>query len=1232
MIRVFIILLIWGLLLPSLVWSSDSLKVTLLSKRYRTEWNWVEYRISLTNTSDIPILNPEIRYFAENSLIQYCENREIDVNCTAIRYGDYVKDTLLTAAVDYSTWPYTFTPSVYSNWKYTVIKLKSSGLLYSGKTVEINFRIHKKDWSFWDSKNDFSYQKNADTLEPNYFIVVYDGSKNLLWGEDPTVGKRNADVILWSDRNGNNVITPFDRDTTATIPAGRFRLIKNNPLTSKERGLLSNIGIKRLEAGRIQEKSLLLFKADSAVKKSMLDSLVAGFYNAFVVDDTTKLKVNFIPEDLVKEVTTCDSNNHCQTQIIVRSEFDLEIACWPDISMPACKSIVQSCGGINALIDRSLILSTHTKSSITCLENQRDIRNIHVQRQGKPTLDLTRQAIKIDVLQNSVAWQTALQATQPTLEWLSDADYTGKGIVVGVYDTGIDFKHPAFNENSSGTQVARKIRADEVFEDGSIIEDIITTDNNGHGTRMAGIIGGNGYTSTGYQYRGIAPKVHFYSDSYFHYRQIGHVVNHSHTDSPFELGNYYMGKYVNAAYTMDKYIFENWKHKPCDNCDSLAKTSLYAASNNGGSVYEGHGTQGNGRQNGYHTILANSKNSIIVGNHYAVSGLRYPSSGMGPTWDGRIKPDIMAPGSSNLYSVSESNPLELYIDYIKIYRENASTPYFELDFEETDLDLANYNAKEHSIINDPINGEVFRIMDNRDNVRQTYIGWKLNQVQNILPTDELEIRLKKGAGSLGDRHNFGTVMFGNNESSFYDSYKKVTTFWNIDTDYLTTRVSLTNLSNPINVYYLRIDFNHEKSLVTPERCINANNCEYSMIMGGGTSAATAVVSGIAALMYERYQKMTKEPLEKKSMRNSTVKSILIHTAEDMEDTESAHLYYNLDIMAAEQDGLPHYTPYGKGPDFATGWGKVDGRAALSFIDNYDKNNGEFRRFKEFEIPNGHEKRWKIIVPSNRDKLRVTLVWDDAPGNENNAKPENYLDSKLVNDLDMYLISPSGKYFFPWRLEPLPTDNIDEEGNLTGDVKRSSGLENIKVSDIKDAERYCGANDELRYECFDHLNNVEVVDVDNPEKGTWQVVVRGTRVEVGNNKDSSAQIASVVSDFILRDSECQITHPYAPQSRLVCEYGLGDHLEHFVTFDPLTFVGSGDYIYLYDDSERLLGTYTGTQLAGKRIKVKSKKLKVVLDSDNDGIEGFGFSVKKIEHTPYSILPLLFEAAKQVDEEE
>ena len=61
---------ILALMIPC-AWAS--LPVQLLSERYRTEWNWVEYRISLRNTSDLPVLGPQIRYFAENPWIQYCE-------------------------------------------------------------------------------------------------------------------------------------------------------------------------------------------------------------------------------------------------------------------------------------------------------------------------------------------------------------------------------------------------------------------------------------------------------------------------------------------------------------------------------------------------------------------------------------------------------------------------------------------------------------------------------------------------------------------------------------------------------------------------------------------------------------------------------------------------------------------------------------------------------------------------------------------------------------------------------------------------------------------------------------------------------------------------------------------------------------------------------------------------------------------------------------------------------
>ncbi|MFA6623239.1 MAG: hypothetical protein WCS54_03940, partial [Fibrobacteraceae bacterium] len=64
--------------------------------------------------------------------------------------------------------------------------------------MRINFRVYRKDWTRWDSSRDWSYQKDAGVVEPNYFMAVYDASSTLLWGNDPTNGKRNSDVVLWS--------------------------------------------------------------------------------------------------------------------------------------------------------------------------------------------------------------------------------------------------------------------------------------------------------------------------------------------------------------------------------------------------------------------------------------------------------------------------------------------------------------------------------------------------------------------------------------------------------------------------------------------------------------------------------------------------------------------------------------------------------------------------------------------------------------------------------------------------------------------------------------------------------------------------------------------------------------------------------------------------------------------------------------------------------------------------
>ena len=1161
--------------------------VQLMSERYRTEWNWIEYRLTLKNTSSDIIFNPEIRYYA--------------------------KGELLSATVDYSTWLYPVVASITSLDETSIVKLKVNAMLYSGDSVEIHFRIYRDEYLVeLNSSQDWSYQHNENVVERNYFMPVYDDYHNLMWGYDPLNGKVNADVVLWSERGVNMVVERYSGDASGIVPAGRFWLFKDFPLSLKEREILDQSGIVRYEVGRHLGKDLILFKSDSDVRKAYLDSVLYGFYNAIPVNDTTRLSLD------VSENSTNDT-------------LPLIVGCWPDVDIANCIGIVQTCGGENIEYARNDVLVKMHIDSIQCIENKYDVYYISIRKKGSPLNNGARVAINLSDFQNTAAFLSAMNDSTTT-KWLNGVDYTGEGIVVGVYDVGVDFNHPDFQEmDSSGIMKKRFIREDEYFgymTFDSVINEI-KEDVEWHGTGVAGIIGGNGDKSENRSYRGIAPKVHFFSGETNPYWQIGHVVNHSHIDDTFNNGVY--GIY---AHYIDKAIFENWKKgcnimnsSSCVEGDSLTKTVVYAASNSGG--FDGKITQD--VQKGFHSVLANSKNAITVGNITSKEGVRFYTSGMGPTWDGRIKPDVMAPGATSEILVNQENPFEILIDYVKLFRAGYSVPYMVLDFNSNrlNLDSANLHSSYRGAINNPnvTNDSLFLLGANEPNFAALYNGWKFDNRINVLSTDELEIRMKIAKGPILDNIMYGSVFFGTHESSFYDPQKQETwfefinTIWNVDTNFVTTHVKLDLLSDSLDAYFMRLDFGLVKGVITPYSC-QGDSCGYAYLSDGGTSESAPQVSGLAALMYQKFKKCTGEPLDKMSMRNSTVKSLIIHSAIDMEDSENAHFEWNPDITFAHHNNSGYFTPYGKGPDFATGWGKIDAAATLNTIENYKAKTKEFSRFKEFEIANGMEKRWNVYVNGSPEKMRATLVWDDAPDEKRKVVGRrHFLESKLINDLDMYLVSPSGRYYYPWRLDPLPTDFIDINGNFIDDF--SSGLEKIRMQDVRDAYNNCNSSNLLDSLCFDHLNNVEVVDVENPENGTWQVVVRGTRISYGNNETETAQIASLVSDFELEKSQCQIIHDYAAQSHYECEYPFDGNSANYVTFAESTFVGTGDTISLYDASESLLGKYVADSLAGKKLKVKSTKLKVVLDSDNDGIQGWGFGVTQIQSIPYSILKMPFE---------
>ena len=1200
-----------------LVWSSPS--VLLTSDRHVTAWNFVNYRFRLTNTSTAPVLNPEINYYAAQAP--------------------------LGAEVDVSSGLNPVTASVVQAGQYTVVKFSLHGLLFPGDSVEIHCRIYSEGFLMgWDSSNDWSYQHNAEVYEPNYFMAVYDASHNILWGSDPLGGNQNtSDVVLWTDRGSNFTVERYNGDTAEVVPAGRFWLIKDMPISPKERDLLAERGIVKHSVGRHQGKTLALFRSETDVQKSLLDSLVAGFYNTVAVDDSTPVEIEFYQDSLYED----------------SSRIDMEIFCWPDVSVNTCVEEVAACGGDDIGVARGLLIAKVRKDSLQCLAQSRNIDGLAVQHElGLASSAVDRDAVNISSLQNNdTAWQHALQMDRATKDWLSGVKYTGDGIVVGVYESRFGYIHPDFNEyDSSMALIPREIRKDEFWGlDGRALSRQVNG-YDAHAYGVAGIIGGNGNDSSGFKYRGVAPKIHYYAGSNSSPNvQVGHVVNHSHiTDS-------ILAAYVNEDYVIDAAVFKNWnsectKINPSSNVsvancvegDTLTKTVVYAAGNNGDN--EGYPSYKYGIHRAYHSILSNSKNAITVGNMTSEEKVRFHHSSMGPTWDGRIKPDIMAPGATSQIVASANHPVEIYVDYVKLYRPNSAEPYFVLDsnaFPEKSEWLRSALAIT-SI--EPLENGNYAYKFTCDTTTQLGISalWDFDSIL-VSSQDEMEIRFRKGEGWDNNEYIYGNIHFGTHESGFYpppDSLKdslrliypnenfdnnvwhiNVPAVWTASDAYTIKRFPLAALDTTINAYYVRLDFSFIRGIVTPAVC-DSNRCGYTFPIEGGTSAAAPFVSGIAALMYQKFRDTTGDSLHRHSMRNSTVKALLIHTAIDMEDSEQAHFSVNADMQKAHHDGAPHYTPHGVGPDFATGWGRVDGAAALGLISGYNKKTREFSNFREIEIGNGFEKRWTTVVDGAQNRLRVTLVWDDAPGERDKAvNPEYFKESKLVNDLDMYLVSPSGEYHYPWRIDPLPTEYIDTSGNHS-DV--ATGFERILEGNVHDAYNGCGSGDRLDVACFDHLNNVEVVDVDNPEPGRWQVVVMGRRLEDYNNADSNAQVATLVSDFALKESNfCSVVHDYAPQTTYRCSYTLGDDAISYVTFDERTLVGAGDDIQLFDENGTLLGTYVENQLAGKRLKFRSRLLTVVLHSDNDNSQGWGFGVTKIKVYPMAVLKMPFEFTKKVE---
>lgn len=140
----------------------------------------------------------------------------------------------------------------------------------------------------------------------------------------------------------------------------------------------------------------------------------------------------------------------------------------------------------------------------------------------------------------------------------------------------------------------------------------------------------------------------------------------------------------------------------------------------------------------------------------------------------------------------------------------------------------------------------------------------------------------------------------------------------------------------------------------------------------GTSEASAVVSGLAALLQQSYlDKFGKLPV------SSLIKSAIINSAS---------------------------TPNGS-PNFKAGFGSINGNRSLKTI--IDEN------FFEAQLADGSNNTHYIDIPNGTLRLNVTMVWND---------PANKIgDSNiLTNNINMFLERvDSEKRWFPWVLNSHP---------------------------------------------------------------------------------------------------------------------------------------------------------------------------------------------------------------------
>lgn len=260
-----------------------------------------------------------------------------------------------------------------------------------------------------------------------------------------------------------------------------------------------------------------------------------------------------------------------------------------------------------------------------------------------------------------------------------NSGFTGAGVGVAVIDSGINDNHPDLWDSTETT--SRVVYHQDFTGTPTTNSNGGNYDLYGHGTHVAGIIGGNGYLSGG-QYEGVAPGVNLID-----LRALD--ANGAGTDSTviaaiqqaialkktynIRVINLSLGRGIPVSYTQDPL---------CQAVESAWQSGIVvvvAAGNYGRLSVSG--------SNGFGTVTAPGNDPLVLtvgatksnGSPYPSAETKASYSSKGPTtYDHVVKPDIMAPGNGIVSLAAPGATLEASHPSDLVTGSDGNNDYFTL--------------------------------------------------------------------------------------------------------------------------------------------------------------------------------------------------------------------------------------------------------------------------------------------------------------------------------------------------------------------------------------------------------------------------------------------------------------------------------------------------------------------------------------------------------------------------